>query len=66
MPIAGGVALGSWLRKSDQVTVCFFGDGASNQGVFTGPHRAIGGFFALAVPLRSCVAVVLQSLQYAD
>ena len=32
--IATGAALSSQKRKSGQVTVCFFGDGASNQGVF--------------------------------
>lgn len=32
--IATGAALSAKLRKTDQVAVCFFGDGASNQGVF--------------------------------
>lgn len=32
--IAGGSALSAKLRGTDQVTVTFFGDGASNQGVF--------------------------------
>ena len=31
--IATGAALSSKLRNSDQVSVCFFGDGASNQGI---------------------------------
>ena len=34
IPIATGAALSSSLRKSDQVTICFFGDSASNQGTF--------------------------------
>jgi pyruvate dehydrogenase E1 component alpha subunit len=34
IPIAGGVALSSMLRKTGQVTVCFFGDGASCEGEF--------------------------------
>jgi len=34
IPIAGGVALASMLRKTDQVTVCFFGDGACCEGEF--------------------------------
>lgn len=34
LPLAGGVALSIKLRQQDQVAVCFFGDGASNQGVF--------------------------------
>lgn len=32
--IAPGAALSAKLRKTDQVTVCFFGDGASNEGTF--------------------------------
>ena len=32
--IATGAALSAKLRKTDQVAVCFFGDGASNQGIF--------------------------------
>jgi acetoin:2,6-dichlorophenolindophenol oxidoreductase subunit alpha len=38
MPIAAGAALAAKLRKSGQVSVCFFGDGASNQGAM---HEAI-------------------------
>src|SRR5688572_12269328 len=34
IPIAGGVALSLKLRKSLQVAVCFFGDGASCEGEF--------------------------------
>ena len=33
-PIAIGAALGAQLRKSGQVAVCFFGDGATNEGIF--------------------------------
>ncbi|MBI2877114.1 MAG: thiamine pyrophosphate-dependent dehydrogenase E1 component subunit alpha [Candidatus Tectomicrobia bacterium] len=32
--IAPGAGLSAKLRKTDQVTVCFFGDGASNQSTF--------------------------------
>ena len=32
--IATGAALSSKLRRSGQVTACFFGDGAANQGIF--------------------------------
>ncbi|HCK12256.1 MAG TPA: ABC transporter substrate-binding protein, partial [Candidatus Latescibacteria bacterium] len=32
--IETGAALSAKLRKTDQVAVCFFGDGASNQGIF--------------------------------
>ena len=34
IPFATGVALDAKMRNSGRVTVCFFGDGASNQGVF--------------------------------
>lgn len=34
IPIAVGAALSAKLRKTDQMTVCFFGDGATNQGPF--------------------------------
>jgi pyruvate dehydrogenase E1 component alpha subunit len=32
--IAGGVGLAIKMRKTDQVCLCFFGDGATNRGVF--------------------------------
>jgi TPP-dependent pyruvate/acetoin dehydrogenase alpha subunit len=34
IPIAAGVALSNMLRKNQVVTLCFFGDGASCEGVF--------------------------------
>ena len=34
IPIAAGAALSARLRKSGQVVVCFFGDGAVNNGAF--------------------------------
>ena len=34
IPVAVGAALSATLRKSGQVSLCFFGDGASNEGVF--------------------------------
>jgi acetoin:2,6-dichlorophenolindophenol oxidoreductase subunit alpha len=34
IPIAGGVALASKLRHTNQVTACFFGDGAACEGEF--------------------------------
>jgi pyruvate dehydrogenase E1 component alpha subunit len=34
IPFAAGLALDAQFRGSGRVTVCFFGDGASNQGVF--------------------------------
>ena len=38
IPIAVGAALSTAMQKIDRVVVCFFGDGASNQGTF---HEAI-------------------------
>lgn len=34
IPLATGAAFSAKIRKTDQVSVCFFGDGAANQGVF--------------------------------
>lgn len=34
LPVATGAALGSKMQGNDRVTLCFFGDGASNQGTF--------------------------------
>jgi pyruvate dehydrogenase E1 component subunit alpha len=34
LPIAAGIALASDYLSSDEVTLCVFGDGASNQGTF--------------------------------
>ncbi len=33
-PIAAGAAWSAKLRESNQIALCFFGDGAANQGVF--------------------------------
>src|SRR5512139_1862856 len=38
LPIASGLALGDLYRKQDGVTICMFGDGASNIGYF---HEAL-------------------------
>ena len=34
LPIAAGIALASDYQGTDEVTLCVFGDGASNQGTF--------------------------------
>lgn len=34
LPVATGAALGTKLQGGDKVTLCFFGDGASNEGTF--------------------------------
>jgi pyruvate dehydrogenase E1 component alpha subunit len=38
LPIAAGIGYAIRLRKTDQVCLCFFGDGAVNQGAF---HEAL-------------------------
>ena len=38
LPIAAGLALGDLYRKTEGVTICFFGDGATNIGFF---HEAV-------------------------
>jgi len=47
IPIATGAALSAKLRKSGQVVICFFGDGAANQGAF---HEAINIAAAFDLP----------------
>lgn len=34
IPIATGSAMASWIQGTDEVTACFFGEGASNEGTF--------------------------------
>jgi pyruvate dehydrogenase E1 component alpha subunit len=48
VPLAVGMAFASKYRKEDRVTLCFFGDGAINQGGF---HEALNlaGLFKLPV-----------------
>lgn len=38
IPIATGSALTSWIEGTNEVTACFFGEGASNEGTF---HESI-------------------------
>jgi pyruvate dehydrogenase E1 component alpha subunit len=57
--IATGAALAAKLRDSGQVTVCFFGDGASNRGTF---HEAVNLASAWKLP----VIFVLELNQYAS
>src|SRR4051812_12670688 len=48
VPLACGLAFASKYRKEDRVTLCFFGDGAINQGAF---HEALNlaGLYKLPV-----------------
>ena len=48
IPIATGAAMGSKVRGSDQVVVCFFSDGASNNGVFA-ESLNLAGIYALPI-----------------
>jgi len=69
IPIAAGAALAAKLKGTDQVTVAFFGDGASNQGTF---HEGINlaalwklpvificenNGFGITVPLKESTSV---------
>jgi len=69
VPQAVGVALADKMRRSDAVTVVFFGDGAASQGDthegmnFAGVHKLPVVFFcennrfAISVPLRKQMAI---------
>lgn len=46
--IASGAALSAKIRKTDQVAMCFFGDGAANRGTF---HEAANAAGAWKLPL---------------
>jgi len=59
IPLASGVALGCKLKKTNQITVCYFGDGASCTGSF---HEGIQ--FAAAFDLP--VLFVLVNNQYEE
>ncbi len=48
IPLAVGAALTLKLKKTDRVTLCFFGDGASNQGCF---HESVNLASIWALPV---------------
>lgn len=58
LPIATGAGLAAKLRGSDQVAVCFFGDGAASQGTF---HEAVN----LAAVWKLPVVYVCENNKYA-
>jgi pyruvate dehydrogenase E1 component alpha subunit len=57
IPIAVGAALSVKMQKQDKVVVCFFGDGAMNQGAF---HEAVN----LASVWKLPVVFVCENNQY--
>jgi len=59
MPIANGLALRSQMSGSDNVTVTYFGDGASNIGAF---HEALN----MAAIWRLPVVFVCQNNEYGE
>lgn len=48
LPIAVGAGFSIYYRSTDQVSVCFFGDAASNQGTF---HEAVNMAAAMGLPV---------------
>jgi pyruvate dehydrogenase E1 component alpha subunit len=56
IPIATGAALSSKVLKNNKVTLCFFGDGASNQGTF---HESINLASAFNLP---CIYICENNL----
>jgi pyruvate dehydrogenase E1 component alpha subunit len=59
LPIANGLALGAQILGNGRVTVCYFGDGASNIGAF---HEALN----LASVWKLPVVFVCQNNLYAE
>ncbi len=57
IPIGTGAAFASKYRGTDQVTLCFFGDGAVNQGVF---HEALN----LAALWRLPILFICENNRY--
>src|SRR5699024_2570002 len=57
VPLAVGSALTAYMKKKDYVTVCFFGDGATNEGSF---HEAVN----LASIWKLPVIFVCENNQY--
>ncbi len=59
IPIAVGAGLSAYYTGSDRVSVCFFGDGASNEGSF---HESLN----LASTLKLPVIFVCENNQYGE
>ena len=48
IPISTGIAFSCKVRKTDDVVICFFGDGATNEGAF---HEGINGAAIWNLPI---------------
>jgi acetoin:2,6-dichlorophenolindophenol oxidoreductase subunit alpha len=59
LPMSVGAALSAVYRGTDQVSVCFFGDGASNEGSF---HESVN----LAAAQKLPVLFVCENNQYGE
>ena len=59
LPIINGAALSAQMRGTDQVAVCFFGEGASNEGTF---HEAVN----LAAVWKLPVVFLCENNGYAE
>ena len=59
IPIAGGAALSAKLRGTDQVAICFMGDGATNTSRF---HEGVN----LASILELPIVYVIENNEYAE
>ena len=59
IPIAGGAALSAQMRGTDQVAICFLGDGASNTGRF---HEGVNLAACWSLP----VVYIIENNLYAE
>ena len=59
IPIAGGAALSAQMRETDQVTICFLGDGATNTTRF---HEGVN----LAACWNLPVVYIIENNMYAE
>jgi len=59
LPIAVGSAFASRYKKTDQVTVCFFGEGATDEGIF---HESLN----LASVMKLPIVFVCENNEWAE
>jgi TPP-dependent pyruvate/acetoin dehydrogenase alpha subunit len=59
IPIATGAALSAQIRSTDQVVICFLGDGATNRGTF---HESVN----MAACWNLSVVYVIENNLYAE